>query len=74
MDEGVGAHAVVGDKFKRSSFCADSSCVEVAQVNELVFVRASYLSDNGSLAFTRKEWRAFIDGAKAGEFDLNDET
>lgn len=66
--------------FRKSSFSGTcGSCVEVAMPGDqetIVKVRDDKLADtpDGSpvLEFTRPEWQAFIDGVKAGEFDLTD--
>jgi hypothetical protein len=48
----------------------DHGCVEVEFHRGQVGVRDSKAHGNGPvLAFTRREWDAFITGAKAGEFD-----
>ena len=54
--------------WRRSSFCSAGNCVEVAPAGAGVAVRDTK-SSSGLLFYTRDEWRAFIDGAKAGEFD-----
>ena len=55
--------------WRRSSFTNDQ-CVEVAETADgHVVVRNSRAHSEGLLRFTRAELRAFIDGAKAGEFD-----
>lgn len=47
------------------------NCVEVARnLPGIVAVRDSKDPDGGALVFTPDEWRAFIAGAQAGEFDL----
>nr|WP_211367258.1 DUF397 domain-containing protein [Pseudonocardia kunmingensis] len=50
------------------------NCVEVADnlVDEygVVLVRDSKDRTGPVLKFTRDEWRAFLDGAAGGEFDL----
>ena len=49
---------------------ANGNCVEVAtNLAEGVAVRDTKNRDGGTLLFRRVEWAAFIDGAKAGEFD-----
>jgi hypothetical protein len=53
----------------RSTFCSDSNCVEVGQDGDQVLMRDSKHPDTAPLAFTRDEWAAFLEGAKAGEFD-----
>lgn len=47
------------------------NCVEVADnLPGMVAVRDSKNPDGAMLVFTTDEWRAFVDGAKDGEFDL----
>lgn len=56
-------------EWKRPSNCADAACVEVQFRKGRVKVRSSEF-EPAELVFTDEEWRAFIAGAKAGEFDL----
>ena len=58
--------------WRKSTFSsADGDCTEVAFAGDLIGVRDSKLGDASPiLEFTQKEWRAFIAGARAGEFDL----
>ena len=46
-----------------------SDCVELAEVDGEIMVRDSKDPSGTVLRFTRSEARAFIQGAKAGEFD-----
>jgi Domain of unknown function (DUF397) len=46
-----------------------SNCVEVAFSEEAVLVRNSRHSTGPMLSFTTREWAAFLDGARRGEFD-----
>jgi len=63
----VAEHA--GD-FVRSSFCAIDKCVEVAPIGSHgVAVRGQ--SRDHVLYFTADEWRDFVLGVKAGEFDVD---
>ncbi|AGL20852.1 DUF397 domain-containing protein [Actinoplanes sp. N902-109] len=49
----------------------DSNCVEVTtNLPAAVAVRDTKNRQGGTLLFTHAEWQAFIEGAKAGEFDL----
>jgi hypothetical protein len=49
---------------------SNGNCVEVAHVADEFHVRDTKLGDNSPvLLFTPDEWRAFIQGVKAGEFD-----
>jgi len=43
-------------------------CVEVRRHEQAIQVRDSKDPDGSVLRFTRDEWKAFIDGAKEGEF------
>jgi hypothetical protein len=45
-------------------------CVEVRRYDEAIQVRDSKDPTGPVLRFTRKEWAAFLGGAKEGEFDL----
>ncbi len=56
-------------KSKRSG--NSGNCVEVADnLPGIVAVRDSKDRTGPTLVFTADEWRAFIEGAKDGEFDL----
>jgi Domain of unknown function (DUF397) len=60
-------------EFKISTFSGGGSCVEVGRAlgEDLeVLVRHSRFPQLGALPFTIDEWRAFVLGVKAGEFDL----
>lgn len=69
---------MLSNAWTRSSRCnADSPrCVLVAPFVEAdgttrVHVRDSKEGDDGTrLSYTSDEWRAFVEGVKAGEFDL----
>ncbi len=57
--------------FARSSYCVypPGGCVEVAFKDDAVAVRDAKNRDQAPLLFTRAEWKAFVRGVKAGEFD-----
>jgi len=56
-------------KWFRSSYCADGSCVEVAEIgDDLVGLRDSKDPEQPFLSFRRAEWSTFIEGIKAGDF------
>lgn len=62
-------------KSSRSNGNGGNNCVQVRMPSHpdsvAVFVRNSRRPVPGEmLSFTRDEWQAFIDGVKAGEFDL----
>ncbi|NKY31815.1 DUF397 domain-containing protein [Nocardia speluncae] len=64
------ANRVVG-AWRKSTFSNPSgNCVEFAEAaGDLVAVRNSRFPDGGVLFYTRPEIEAFLQGAKAGEFD-----
>lgn len=50
---------------------ANGQCVEVADnLSDAVALRDSKDKTGPVLVFAPAEWRAFVDGVKAGEFDL----
>jgi hypothetical protein len=54
-------------EFRTSSYCGSAACVEVAIEPAAVTCRDT----SGRLVtYSPEEWRAFIDGVKAGEFDV----
>jgi Domain of unknown function (DUF397) len=60
---------VAGVAWRRSSYCATNSCVEVALLDGRIAVRDSKDRHGPVLRFSPAEWAAFIDGARNGEFD-----
>ena len=55
--------------FRRSSFCSDGMCVEVAADAGDILVRDTKdQSDGPVLRFTTQEWIDFLGGVVAGEF------
>ncbi|WP_338484662.1 DUF397 domain-containing protein [Streptomyces sp. SCSIO 75703] len=56
-------------QWRKSSFSADTgSCIEVAEEGDRIYLRES--DDPGQVVeTTRRKMRAFLEGAKAGEFD-----
>lgn len=55
--------------WQKSSFSADTgSCIEIAEQGDWIFLRES---DDPEVVVrtTRRKLRAFLEGAKAGEFD-----
>lgn len=61
------------NEFRKSSFSNYKwvhACVQVAKRQDEVGVRDSKDPKKTTLHFTSDEWKAFISGVKAGEFDL----
>jgi len=48
----------------------DANCVEVFVTDDEVRVRNSNIPDSPEVPYTYPEWKAFIEGAKGGEFDV----
>jgi Domain of unknown function (DUF397) len=55
--------------WQRASFCQNGECVEVAEQNGMIILRDSKRPNGGVLRYTIDEWRSFVGGIKAGEFD-----
>jgi Domain of unknown function (DUF397) len=56
--------------WRKSSYCTQGNCVEVAFLGSQVAVRDSKDKHGPVLLFTQAEWNAFLSGARDGEFDL----
>lgn len=54
---------------KSSASAGVGMCVEAAPLPAGVAVRHSVTPEDGAILFSRDEFRAFLDGAKKGEFD-----
>lgn len=62
----------ISTTFKKSSYCQDGGCVEVAssQDGNIIYVRDNKHLDQKALTFTRNEWEVFVKGVKNHEFDV----
>jgi hypothetical protein len=58
-----------GSSIRVSSFCTAGTCVGVGWQDGDVQVVDTKNLDGATLSFTAEEWRAFVAGVKAGEFD-----
>ena len=55
--------------FRKSSFSGDAGqCVEIARDADKVYIRDSKSPSGPVLVFSEDEWKAFVQGVKAGEF------
>jgi hypothetical protein len=63
--------AVVEVEWRKStrSGPVSDNCVQLAPAGDVVAIRDSKNPGFGALVFDRDEMRAFVEGAKAGEFD-----
>jgi Domain of unknown function (DUF397) len=58
--------------WRRSTKCANESCVEVAISGKKVYIRSSKSQTVGAyLVFDAGEWRSFLAGARNSEFDID---
>jgi hypothetical protein len=55
--------------WRKSSKCANTECVEIAREQDMILLRDSKSPETPALRYTPEEFRAFLEGAKAGEFD-----
>ncbi|MEV4703647.1 DUF397 domain-containing protein [Actinoplanes sp. NPDC049316] len=57
--------------WRKSSKCANGTCVEVARVGDDTYlIRDSKQPEAPALSFTKEEWVAFVEGVQAGEFQF----
>lgn len=61
--------AVEWIKSSRSNNTWDADCVELADAGDGVLMRNSRDPEGAKLSFTRSEIKAFVEGAKDGDFD-----
>ncbi|MGW9478322.1 DUF397 domain-containing protein [Saccharomonospora azurea] len=66
----TGQHKHDGAWRKSSFSAAQTNCVEFRRTPDGVEVRNSKRPEAGTVAYTDSEWKAFIAGAKNGEFDI----
>ncbi len=57
----------VPNGWRRSSWCADASCVEVNSADGVVLVRST-VEPAVELTLTPQQWRSLLDTVKAGGF------
>lgn len=69
LNNGDQEGATPGLAWRRSSFCASGECVEIAASDGAILVRDSKVPQGPPLRYTKSEFRAFILGAVAGEFN-----
>ena len=60
----------VGLVWRKSTASADGGCVDVALGSETVYLRNSRHATGPFLEFRPREWSAFLEGARNGEFDM----
>jgi len=58
----------VGAQWRRSMFCANGECAEIAKDNGYILMRST-LAPKVMVRFTPAEFRALRRGFQAGEFD-----
>jgi len=55
--------------WRRSQRCGNSGCVEIARIADGIGLRDSAAPDGPVLVVPPDDFRAFVDGVKAGQFD-----
>lgn len=60
---------MLNEVWRTSTRSQDTNCVEVAYDKGTVLVRDSKNRAAAVVSVTPEDWRSFIDGIKAGEFD-----
>ena len=68
LQDGAG-EAASALAWRRSSFCASGECVEVATRGGMVLIRDSKAPGAGVLTYSADEFRSFIRGVVAGQFN-----
>lgn len=63
----VSGSGIIDNEPKAVSKCANSSCVRVQRGPESVVVTDDF---RRVVMFTREQWATFVEGVKAGEFDV----
>ena len=56
--------------WRKSTRCGSAACVEIAKVDDRVYVRDSKDPKGAVLSFTEQEWEAFAHGMAAGDFEF----
>ena len=62
-------HRDSGAAIRVSTFCTAGTCVGVEWSGDDIHVTDTKRPNGARLSFTAEEWRAFVAGVKAGEFD-----
>jgi Domain of unknown function (DUF397) len=55
-------------RWRKSSRCGSTTCVEVAKISGQYLIRDSKDPAGTVLSFTEQEWTAFVQGVVAGDF------
>lgn len=53
-------------KWRRSTYCADTACVEIAEDGDRILMRDSKDSSRPYLGFSRADWRQFVEEIASG--------
>lgn len=60
---------MLNERWRTSTWSQDTNCVEVAYSGGEVRVRDTKNRAAAMVSVKPEDWRAFVDGVKAGEFD-----
>jgi hypothetical protein len=58
----------VTTKWQKSTFCADSACLEVARIGDRIAIRNNTRPECEPLMIDLDAWSAFVAGITAGEY------
>jgi Domain of unknown function (DUF397) len=59
-------------RWRKSTVSGDGGCLQVTYAEGMIGLRDSKDGNSGPiLAFSEREWSAFLAGARSGEFDLD---
>lgn len=60
----------LNEDWRKSTRSQLANCVQVRIINGVVETRNSNDPDGPTVSYTPEEWLAFLDGVRAGEFNL----
>jgi len=61
---------MIDGTWRKSTKCGSApDCAEVRMIDGRIEIRNSKAPEDGTATFTPSEWRAFVAGASAGEFE-----
>lgn len=55
--------------WRAARHCESGGCVQIAPSGDMVVIGKSKSPDDPVLAYSRSEWRTFVEGIKQGDFD-----
>ena len=65
----AGSAAPIDPQWRKSSYSAEANCVEVAELDDGAIAVRNSDAQGSVVSVSREDFRAFVLGVKAGEFD-----